>query len=209
MSVFKAQQHHESPPNPPVFGKPWFWQRSSSTMESTRTLARVIMEMRQEIKKLEAENRALRQDQDQNQNQDQDQDQEVSVVMEENPSGNLRRNTSAPILKKHKDDNVMTVRRYSQSSSLPAVTSLLADEGQTDPDGFQEEIPHGTESLAKVSSSGLGDDSAGNRKSLQEYVQKNRAKMKTVTFLLPVEDIYTNRPALSQPHHSKISATDS
>ena len=74
-------------------------------MESTRSLAQVIMEMRDEIKKLEAENRELRGDYGQRafgaapgegspvssaagQRQD--------VV--ENPYVNLRRNASAPAL---------------------------------------------------------------------------------------------------------------
>lgn len=87
---------------PPVFGKPWFWQRSSSTMESTRSLAQVVMEMRDEIKKLEAENRELRRDSAQDpsggmsgEGSSEGTEQEGVV---ENPYGNLRRNAHALIL---------------------------------------------------------------------------------------------------------------
>ncbi|XP_069390087.1 putative coiled-coil domain-containing protein 195 [Paralichthys olivaceus] len=180
--------------SPSVFGKPWFWQRSSSTMESTRSLAQVIMEMRDDIKKLEAENQELRGDNGQRT------DSPVSSTLE-NPYVNLRRNVSAPVLEgQYKENAVMTVRRYSISSNLSGVTLR---EGRTDrvrrgENGWrrlQEEIQHGNSifvnpvrDVGKVS----------NRHSLQEYVHKNRAKVKTVTFLLPVDDIYTNRPVLSK-----------
>lgn len=88
---------------PAVFGKPWFWQRSSSNMESTRSLAQVIMEMRDEIKKLEAENRELRGDCVQHSvtagetSVPPTAGTEQSVILE-NPYGNLRRNASAPVL---------------------------------------------------------------------------------------------------------------
>ncbi len=91
--------------SPPVFGKPWYWQRSSSTMESTRSLAQVIMEMRDEIKKLEAENRELRGDCGQRsfgavsgEGSPVSSAAEQRAGMEENPYVNLRRNASAPVL---------------------------------------------------------------------------------------------------------------
>lgn len=89
----------------PVFGKPWFWQRSRGAMESSRSLAHVIMEMRDEIKKLEAENRELRGGC--SQRPFGGLPGEVSPLsasagqlegMEENPYLNLRRNASAPAL---------------------------------------------------------------------------------------------------------------
>uniref|UniRef100_A0A3Q3WFI1 Uncharacterized protein n=1 Tax=Mola mola TaxID=94237 RepID=A0A3Q3WFI1_MOLML len=105
-----------------------------SSTDSSHSLARVITEMRDEIKKLEAENRELR----------------GRRAAEENPYLTLRRNPSAPALK-----------------------------GQNKHSAGGEE--------GKVT----------NRHSLQEYVHKN-AKVKTVTFLLPVDDIYTNRPVLTK-----------
>lgn len=110
--MLKPQQHqqqhggdlHVHDP-PPVFGKPWFWQRGSSTMESTRSLAQVIMEMRDEIKKLEAENRELRGEcaQDSSGHGSVGASEGVSAGKEqegivENPYEDLRRNASAPIL---------------------------------------------------------------------------------------------------------------
>lgn len=105
--MLKPQRHgelllHDSPP---VFGKPWYWQRSSSTMESTRSLAQVIMEMRDEIKKLEAENRELRGDYGRRsygagpgEASTGSSGAEQGPGMEENPYVNLRRNASAPVL---------------------------------------------------------------------------------------------------------------
>ncbi|XP_035010681.1 uncharacterized protein LOC118106343 [Hippoglossus stenolepis] len=185
----------------PVFGKPWFWQRSSSTMESTRSLAQVIMEMRDDIKKLEAENQELRGDYGPRTfGAKSGEDSRGSSALE-NPYMNLRRNVSAPVLEgQYKENTVMTVRRYSISSNLSGVTLR---EGRTDrvrrgENGWrrlQEEIQHGNgvfgnpvREVGKVT----------NRHSLQEYVHKNRAKVKTVTFLLPVDDIYTNRPVLTK-----------
>lgn len=93
---------------PPVFGKPWYWQRSSSTMESTRSLAQVIMEMRDEIKKLEEENRELRGDFSQRSLGVMPRDASpVSTAAkqpagkDDNPYVNLRRNASAPVLEGH------------------------------------------------------------------------------------------------------------
>lgn len=81
----------------PVFGKPWYWQRTSGSMDSTRSLAHVILEMREEIKKLEAENRELRGDCDQPPVREEGEEfQEEEEV--ENPYANLRRNVSAPVL---------------------------------------------------------------------------------------------------------------
>lgn len=105
--MLKPRQHgellvHDSAP---VFGKPWYWQRSSSTMESTRSLAQVIVEMRDEIKKLEAENRELRGDCVQRsfgavpgEGSAVYAAAEQRAGMEENPYVNLRRNASAPVL---------------------------------------------------------------------------------------------------------------
>lgn len=81
---------------PPVFGKPWFWQRSSGAADGSRGLACVLMEMRDEIKKLEAENRQLRADGRQLAPGD-DPEEAEQQQPEENP--HLRRNASAPVLK--------------------------------------------------------------------------------------------------------------
>uniref|UniRef100_A0A3Q3A896 Uncharacterized LOC108243509 n=1 Tax=Kryptolebias marmoratus TaxID=37003 RepID=A0A3Q3A896_KRYMA len=127
-------------------------------MESTRSLAQVIMEMRDEIKKLEAENRELR--------------------------GNA----------------IMTVRRYSTSSNL---SGMMARDGRADKarqsnsawGRLQEEIQ--PESDMFDDSDKREAEKVTNRHSLQEYVHKN-AKVKSVSFLLPVDDIYTNRPVLTK-----------
>ncbi|KAM4589748.1 uncharacterized protein V3H82_003792 [Fundulus diaphanus] len=187
---------------PPVFGKPWYWQRNTSTMESTRSLAQVIMEMRDEIKKLEAENQELRGDCAPHSATAGEASVASTVGTEkagilENPYGNLRRNVSAPVLEvQYKDNTAMTVRRYSTSSNHSGVT---VREGRMDKnrqsnsgwDRLHEEIQHGDYLFGEA-------EKANNRHSLQDFVHKNRAKVKTVTFLLPVDDIYTSRPVLTK-----------
>ncbi|XP_042269874.1 putative coiled-coil domain-containing protein 195 [Thunnus thynnus] len=229
--MLKPEQHgelllHDSPP---VFGKPWYWQRSSSTMESTRSLAQVIMEMRDEIKKLEAENRELRGDYGRRsfgampgEASTVSSGPEQRAGMEENPYVNLRRNASAPVLElegQYKENTVMTVRRYSISSNLSGVTMKegMTDRVRQSDSGWgrlQEEIQHGNGIFANSARGEVGK--VTNRHSLQEYVHKNRAKVKTVTFLLPVDDIYTNRPVLTKPQEepkitelASITETDS
>ncbi|KAG8002014.1 hypothetical protein GBF38_012330 [Nibea albiflora] len=212
---------------PPVFGKPWYWQRSSSTMESTRSLAQVIMEMRDEIKKLEEENRELRGGYGQRsfgavpgEGSSVSAGAEQWAGMEENPYVNLRRNASAPVLEgTYKENTVMTVRRYSISSNLSGVTMRegRADRTQRSDSAWgrlQEEIQHGNGIFAQHHTT--KGEVVTNRHSLQEYVHKNRAKVKTVTFLLPVDDIYTNRPVLTKHQEepkitelASISETDS
>lgn len=94
--MLKPQQHRDVPP---VFGKPWYWQRSSAVMESTRSLAHVVMEMQEEIKKLETENRELRGDYSQRSHWAKVAHATVaSTAVVENPYLNLRRNASAPVL---------------------------------------------------------------------------------------------------------------
>lgn len=216
--MLKPQQHRDVPL---VFGKPWYWQRSSGVMESTRSLAHVVMEMREEINKLEAENEELRGDYSQRSHwASVGQTGASTAVMEENPYVNLRRNVSAPVLEgPYKESSAMTVRRYSIGSSLSALTMR---EGKVDrlrrsDSGWgrlQEELQHGNSMFGNASRVEVAK--ANNRHSLQDYVHKNRAKVKTVTFLLPVDDIYTNRPVL--PKHQEetrineaesISETDS
>ncbi|CAK6968149.1 uncharacterized protein LOC122984025 [Scomber scombrus] len=204
--------------SPPVFGKPWYWQRSSSTMESTRSLAQVIMEMRDEIKKLEAENQELRGDYGQRsygaetgEASTGSSGAEQRPGTEENPYVNLRRNASAPVLERqYKENTVMTVRRYSISSNLSGVNMIegMTDRARYTDSGWgrlHEEIQHGNGIFANSTKGEVGK--VTNRHSLQEYVHKNRAKVKTVTFLLPVDDIYTNRPVLTKPQE-KLKITE-
>ncbi|CAL1570479.1 unnamed protein product [Knipowitschia caucasica] len=201
---------HQQRDVPPVFGKPWYWQRSSAVMDGTRSLAHVVMEMREEIKKLETESRDPRGPYSQRTHWAKAAHASMahSTVVEENPYLSLRRNASAPVLEgPFKENNVMTVRRYSMGTSLASVPtregSRRADSGW---ERLQEEIHHGNS---------IFESPSHNRHSLQDYVHKNRAKVKTVSFLLPVDDIYTNRPVLPKhqdenTHQSQcISQTDS
>ncbi|XP_074536301.1 coiled-coil domain-containing protein 195-like [Halichoeres trimaculatus] len=212
------QQHgelhlHDSPP---VYRKPWYWQRSGSSMESTRSLAHVIMEMREEIKKLEEENRELRGDYGQQGTTGEGSKATSAAEKLENPYVNLRRNASAPVLEgQYKENTIMTVRRYSMGSNLSGVTMTeggvdRAQQRDSKWGQLQENIHHGNAIF------GNSAREVNNRHSLQEYVQKNRTKVKTVTFLLPVDDIYTSRPVLKKHQEepkitelAPISETDS
>uniref|UniRef100_A0A3P8SWV3 Si:ch211-235m3.10 n=1 Tax=Amphiprion percula TaxID=161767 RepID=A0A3P8SWV3_AMPPE len=185
-------------------------------MESTRSLAQVIMEMRDEIKKLEAENRELRGHSGQRSfGATPGEAMPVSAAakqqagVEENPYVNLRRNASAPALEGQYKTTVMTVRRYSTSSSLSGVTMREGriDRSRRANSGWgrlQEQVQHGNTVFGNSGNGEVGK--VTNRHSLQEYVHKN-AKVKTVTFLLPVDDIYTSRPVLSK-HREEPKITD-
>lgn len=79
---------------------PWYRHRSGSSTDSStdssHSLARVITEMRDEIKKLEAENRELR----------------GRRAAEENPYLTLRRNPSAPALKGQNKGARVDLKRF-------------------------------------------------------------------------------------------------
>ncbi|KAL6116123.1 uncharacterized protein ACO6RY_00810 [Pungitius sinensis] len=224
--MFNPQQHD----SPPVFGKPWYWQRSRCAMESSRGLARVILEMRDDISKLETENRELRGGCGRRSfgakrgrgrggwgGRGVGGAATVSPVaehragMEENPSVNLRRNASAPDLEgQYKENAVMTVRRYSISSSV-TVPEGRTERPQTGDSGWGRLHGRIQHSSGNYGNSARGEmEKVTNRHSLQEYVNKDRTKGKTVTFLLPVDDIYTNRPVLTKHQDGpKITELDS
>lgn len=133
--MLNPRQHGEllrSHDPPPVFGKPWYWQRSRCAMESSRGLARVILEMRDDISKLETENRELRGSFGAKRRGGgggggrggRGGAGTVSPVaehragMEENPSVNLRRNASAPDLEgQYKGERFRLLHKAACSSS--------------------------------------------------------------------------------------------
>ncbi|XP_048859667.1 uncharacterized protein LOC125727073 isoform X2 [Brienomyrus brachyistius] len=179
-----------------------------STMDSAPGLARVIIEMRNEIQKLESENRALRGKLDQRPaevNSGPHACQHRSATEDRASQASLRRNVSAPALEgQYQDSNV---RRYSISTDIRNASRRADSKGtaQRDtesliPDRLQEGVrgktPAVTLSLPRDESSSLSKEELNNKRSLHDYVHKNRTKVKTVTFLLPVEDIYTAQPVL-------------
>ncbi|CAL8361845.1 unnamed protein product [Merluccius merluccius] len=191
------------PPPPPVCGKPWYWYRSPGTMESTRSLAQVIMEMQHEIRYSEGERRPRGQEDEESPPGGREEEppggqeeppggpMRAADAGIENPYAQLRRNASAPALDgQYKEKAVMTVRRYSISSNMPGVTGR---EGVASGWGrLQEEVSHGGAHAR------FEMEKHTKKHALQDLVHKNRAKVKTVTFLLPVDDIYTNRPVLTK-----------
>ncbi|KAG7471085.1 hypothetical protein MATL_G00120620 [Megalops atlanticus] len=200
-------------------GPPSQKRKNFSTMDSGRSLAQVIMEMRNEIKKLESENRALRGELGQTPSgQERGEPNSMSPAFQhrtgtEDTSShpNLRRNVSAPALEgQYKENIVMTVRRYSISSNIRTAAQKNEKTAQEDTESTEKRDTDWTrlqdkncenartllDNLAQDESTNFTKEKLSNRRSLQEYVHKNRAKVKTVTFLLPVDDIYTNRPFL-------------
>ncbi|KAJ7990505.1 hypothetical protein DPEC_G00301030 [Dallia pectoralis] len=193
-----------------VYGKPWFWQRDSCTTESSRSLAEVIMEMRSEIKKLETENTALRGGIESpvsggTTEPGERRGQPGTRTHRIPPQCTMRRNASAPELEgQYKENIVMTVRRYSVASKMPnAIQRSESEERQTEDRqvgrvnksswGRLHEEVHGRAPsfFGNSTQDEITAAKLTNRLSLQEYVHKNRSKVKTVTFLLPVDDIYT------------------
>lgn len=168
-------------------------------MESGQSLTRVISEMQNEIRKLENENKELRGQLDR----------PDSCALPASPQeslfhANLRRNVSAPDLEgQYKENIIMTVRRYSISAN--SINGSRKNEILHKPRRYEETVNN---KWAKLHDGSPGRPTSAyakpdmekltNRHSLQEYVNKNRVKVKTVTFLLPVDDIYTNRPALAE-----------
>ncbi|KAI4878909.1 hypothetical protein NFI96_025776 [Prochilodus magdalenae] len=148
-----------------------------------RGLASLIRELQGEIKKLESENRELRGQLSRPASGSELPGPAEPQHGEETSGGtHLRRNVSAPALEgQYKENIIMTVRRYSISSNtitVPQKRDAANSSNSTRPDGgsVKEKLP--------------------SKRSLQQCVNQTRAKVKTVTFLLPVEDIYTNQPVL-------------
>ncbi|KAI7800750.1 hypothetical protein IRJ41_011382 [Triplophysa rosa] len=180
-------------------------------MERGHRLAQAISDMQREIRQLECENKALRGQLDRPAS-----DSLKSVPISSSPQqkdgsqemsshGHLRRNLSAPVLEgQYKENIIMTVRRYSISSNI--MNTPRKNEILHKPRRYEETINNnkwarlhdGLHGRPSSTYAKPDIDKLTNRHSLQEYGNKNRAKVKTVTFLLPVDDIYTNRPVMAE-----------
>jgi len=124
---------------PPVFGKPWYWHRSTGTMESTRSLAQVIMEMQDELKHLEEDRRRRRRARGEEPGSERPREPffehfpgqpvkrpggiEPGI---ENPYANLRRNASAPALDvQYKGRAIRVIRPYTEWCLLKVTNKVL------------------------------------------------------------------------------------
>ncbi|KAK2868774.1 hypothetical protein Q7C36_000645 [Tachysurus vachellii] len=174
-------------------------------MESGRGLARVIQQLQDDIRKLETENKALR-----------------GQLSKTPPTGsqrregttenhaNLRRNVSVPALEnQYKENMIMTVRRYSISSNAIHVPCESVSSNKSRSDSDWARLRGGACGLSNTTTEDRdkADGKSANRRKLQHCVNKARAKEKTVTFLLPVDDIYTNRPFVAD-HLPDTSSCD-
>ncbi|XP_069053828.1 putative coiled-coil domain-containing protein 195 [Lepisosteus oculatus] len=208
--MLKAKRHelysYEQLVKKPHFLPEQRW-KNFSTMDSSRRLVQVIMDMQHEINQLESENRALRGGLGQSAVGSVNEDtsslssafHQKGVAEESAAQSNLRRNVSAPALegpfrvssnappktkKKQtlsqvleevelKEQNNERLQGNSPGGGAPVLTNVLQDQSSTRPPS----------SLAK--------EKLCNRRSLKEHIHKNRTKVKSVTFLLPVEDSST------------------
>ncbi|XP_043926179.1 putative coiled-coil domain-containing protein 195 [Protopterus annectens] len=174
-------------------------------MENDRRLVQVIKELQSEIKKLKSENTALRVELTQSEKEvngdkqsatDQKQKEADSLAQ-----AALRRNVSAPVLEEQKD-NIMTVRRYSVSSLPPSLRGRTHAKQNTKNKSDMEtqremnlletsslvELTRKEDIFTKLTTTNyMSSHHVTKRKNIQEYMQKCRYKVKTVSFLLPVE----------------------
>ncbi|KAG2462036.1 CC195 protein, partial [Polypterus senegalus] len=184
-------------------------------MESHRHLVQVIQEMRNEIKKLESENLALRGElslsradpgpADLSSGFHPRTDSELAGEEEASDSpAAMRRNISAPVLEEQlKEKIIMTVRRYSVSSTprstfgkknqLSQNLDKRDNKGDTNAQRIEEEScddlsPIAGKQEAQKTLNASAREKFNNRRLLKDYVQKCRTKVKTVTFLLPMDD---------------------
>ncbi|XP_060622980.2 putative coiled-coil domain-containing protein 195 [Anolis sagrei] len=189
-------------------------------MEGNKRLMRVIQEMRSEIIKLERENRALRGElkfggqkgsKQEEGGEDKAKKEETQSLpdADDGASGSpvaLRRNASADsaLMLQEQKGNIMTVRRYSISSSVPSLTGkkhyksekrnpfkgALEVKGIIKPPAFPTDVQitnKEEKGYSKVPSDCLSSIAPNKRRSFQDHVYKCRGKVKAVSFLLPVD----------------------
>ncbi|XP_060689909.1 putative coiled-coil domain-containing protein 195 [Hemiscyllium ocellatum] len=176
-------------------------------MESNKRLMQIIKDMRSDMKKLESENKALRVRLSQSGKRAEILEKTTITALQQQlkPEDalahvNLRRNISAPALERETRDNAMTVRRYSISSlhafSVGNKHQKSPDQNSTSQTSEQQE--RGTvaptmkptksqRSLAQFPDLKTSEENYPQRATLQEYVNKCKFKVKSVTFLLPVD----------------------
>ncbi|XP_007887996.1 putative coiled-coil domain-containing protein 195 [Callorhinchus milii] len=179
-------------------------------MESNKRLMQIIKEMRSDIKKLESENKALRVKLSQTGRKAEMLERTKSSPLHQDVNdeeavthASLRRNISAPELEQQTKDNTMTVRRYS-ISSLQTVTvgskpSKSPNQKRTDQMNERAEPSFETAAqpctIMKLSKDQeiltrlpvRSRDTHNQARTFQEYIHKCKFKVKSVTFLLPVD----------------------
>ncbi|XP_067850775.1 putative coiled-coil domain-containing protein 195 [Heptranchias perlo] len=181
-------------------------------MESNKRLMQIIKEMRSDMKKLESENKALRVKLSQSGKRAEMLEKATISALQHQlkteealTHASLRRNISAPVLEGETRDNTMTVRRYS-ISSLHAFTvgnkrQKSPDQNQTNRMSEKEEpdsaavsqpctimkLAEGQEIIARLPGTNAPEEEYPQGRTLQEYVHKCKFKVKSVTFLLPVD----------------------
>ncbi|XP_042314456.1 putative coiled-coil domain-containing protein 195 [Sceloporus undulatus] len=189
-------------------------------MEGNKRLMQVIQEMRSEIIKLERENRALRgelkfsgqkgpkQEEGAGDEARKEETRSLTDVGDETTGSPvaLRRNVSADsaLMLQEQKGNIMTVRRYSISSSVPSLSGnkhykpdkrnpfkgALEVKGIIKPTAFPTDVQltnKEEKGCSKIPSDSLSSNTSNKRRSFKDHVYKCRGKVKAVSFLLPVD----------------------
>nr|XP_056706302.1 putative coiled-coil domain-containing protein 195 [Euleptes europaea] len=186
-------------------------------MEGTKQLMQVIQEMRSEIIKLERENRALRGElqfdgprdakQEEGRGGEAGKEEAWSLTDSgEEATVPLRRNVSAgsALMIQEQKGNMMTVRRYSISSSVHSLSGnkhhkndkrnpfkgALEVKGIIKQPAFPPDMQltnKEEKGFAKIPPDCLSSSTSNKRRSFQDHVYKCRGKVKAVSFLLPVD----------------------
>nr|XP_034989080.1 putative coiled-coil domain-containing protein 195 [Zootoca vivipara] len=189
-------------------------------MDGNKRLMQVIHEMRSEIIKLERENRALRgqltcsrqkaakREEGEGVEDKKDKGWSLADSVEEAAASpvTLRRNVSAgsALALQEQKGSIMTVRRYSISSSVPSLPGNKHQKsdkrnpfkGALDVKEIikQPTFPTDTQltnkeekGVAKIPPDCLSSSTSNKRRSFQDHVYKCRGKVKAVSFLLPMD----------------------
>ncbi|XP_048460118.1 putative coiled-coil domain-containing protein 195 [Rhincodon typus] len=181
-------------------------------MESNKRLMQIIKDMRSDMKKLESENKALRVKLGQSGRRAEVLEKTTITALQQQLKTedalthvNLRRNISAPALEGETRDNAMTVRRYSISSlhafsvgnkhqKSPGQNPTYHTSEQEDPGAVAPTQPcaimkftKSQRTLAQLPDTKTSEENCSQKATLQEYVHKCKFKMKSVTFLLPMD----------------------
>ncbi|XP_067897749.1 putative coiled-coil domain-containing protein 195 [Heterodontus francisci] len=181
-------------------------------MESNKRLMQIIKEMRSDMKKLESENKALRVKLTQSGKRAEILEKTTISALQQQVKTeealthtNLRRNISAPVLEGDTRDNAMTVRRYSISSlhaftvgnkhQKSPVQNLTCQMNEQEEPGSAAvtqpctimKLTKSRGILARLPDTNTSERNYPQGTTLQEYAHKCKLKVKSVTFLLPVD----------------------
>ncbi|XP_029473048.1 putative coiled-coil domain-containing protein 195 [Rhinatrema bivittatum] len=219
------------------------WAPAVGSMEGNGRLLRVIRELRGEVRELERENRALHAELSRAGpvgavrplEVEKEEGSRKSSAPEEAPApAALRRNVSAAssLERQEQKGNTMTVRRYSISASVHAGAGNAHHRQSKRNSSHRSHAVQGIgrlpmsptaverikdeDSISNCPADHFSNKKITSIKSFQDYMYKCRGKVKSVTFLLPIDTAYSenqvsfkNPPNQSTNQLSTITEKDS